>query len=117
MPRRFHSQPLNRTGWRLPGRLRVVPAETALAHRGLIGEHRKRKIARQMLVDPVVEWSELVVGCLQGQCCAELGLSARTLKEDNQIAGDGERHGAAEVLLDERQRQINPGGHSSRGPY
>src|SRR5215467_7952678 len=102
MPRRFHSQPLNGTGWRLPGRLRIVPAETALAHPGLIGEDRQRKIARQMLVDPVMERGELVVGCFQSQGCAELCLSAGTLEEDEQLAGPGERHADAAVLFYKR---------------
>jgi hypothetical protein len=52
-----------------------------------------------MLVDPVMERAELVVGCLQSQSRAELCLPAGTLEEDDQLAGQGERHGAAEVLF------------------
>lgn len=52
--RRFHPQPLNGTSRRLPSRLRVVPAETALAHPGLIGQNRKRKIAREMPIDQLL---------------------------------------------------------------
>lgn len=48
-------------------------------------------LVRQMPVDPVVECSELVVGCLQSQGCAVLSLSTGTLKEDNQMTGDGKR--------------------------
>jgi len=59
-----------------------VPAETALAHPGLIGEDRKRKIARQMPVVPIMERAELVVGYLQSQGRAELCLPAGTLEED-----------------------------------
>jgi hypothetical protein len=48
-----------------------------------------------MAVDPVVKGAELVVSCLQGQGGAELSLSARTLEEDDEVAGYGERHGTA----------------------
>ena len=72
-----------------------MPAETALAHPGLIGKDRKRKIARQMLVDPVMQRAELVVGCLQSQGRAELRLSTGTLEEYDQVAGHGERYGTA----------------------
>src|SRR5271169_1112551 len=41
---------------------------------------------------------------------------AGTLEEDDQVAGDGERHGAAEVFFHERQSQIDPGSHPCRGP-
>ncbi len=69
-----------------------------------------------MPVDPVMQRAELVVRRLQGQGSAELRLSAGTLEKDDQVAGDGERHGAAEVFFHQRQRQIDPGRHPGRGP-
>jgi hypothetical protein len=38
------------------------------------------------------------------------------LREDDKVARHGQRHGAAEVLFDERQRQVDAGGHPGRGP-
>ena len=46
---------------------------------------------------------------------AELGLAAGALHEEHEPAGGLERDLAAEVLLDERQRQVHPGGHAGRG--
>jgi cyclohexyl-isocyanide hydratase len=91
-----------------------VATETALAHARLIGQDRKRKIIGQMAVDPAVQRAEPVVGSLQGQGGAELCLPARTLEENDEVAGNGERHGTAEVLFHQRQRQIDPGRHSGR---
>jgi hypothetical protein len=38
-----------------------VAAETAFAHAGLFGENRKRKLATEVVVDPVMERAELVL--------------------------------------------------------
>jgi hypothetical protein len=43
-------------------------------------------------------------------------MSSRPLQEDNQIASNRQRHGAAQVLLHECQCQINAGSDSRRGP-
>jgi len=43
-----------------------------------------------------------------GQSRAELRLPTRPLQEDNQIASNGQRHSAAQVLLYECQCQIMP---------
>ena len=89
MTRCFHSQALNGAGRCLPGRLRVVAAETALAHAGLLGQNRKRKLAAEVVVDPVMERAEFVLCCLQGQGGAELRLTAGTLEENDQVTGHG----------------------------
>jgi hypothetical protein len=39
-----------------------VPAETAFAHPGLIGQRRQRKIVGEMSVDPLVQRAEFVLG-------------------------------------------------------
>ena len=58
-----------------------------------------------------MERPEFVLCRLQGQGFAELRLSAGTLEEDNEVARHGERHGAAQVFLHERQRQVDPRRH------
>lgn len=100
----------------MPGRLRVVPAETALAHSGLIGQDRKRKFVGQMAVDPVMKRSEFILCRLQRRGGAELRLSSGTLEKNHQVAGYRERHGTAKVFFHERQRQIDPGRDSCGGP-
>ena len=54
----------------------------------------------------------LARGLLGDECCAELGLTSRAAQEQHEPAGDGEGGLAVEVLLDERQRQVHPGGHA-----
>jgi hypothetical protein len=85
-----------------------VPAETALAHAGLIRQNRQRKIVAQMAVDPIMERAEFILCGLQRQGSAELRLSTGTFEENDQVAGDGKRHGTAEVLFHKRQGQIDP---------
>src|SRR3954447_18708058 len=48
---------------------------------------------------------------------AELGLAAGALDEDDEPAGGLEGGRTAEVLLDEREREIHPGRHAGRGPH
>lgn len=93
-----------------------MSAETALAHPCLISEDRKRNFLGQMPIDPVVKRTKFILRRLQRQSSAKLRLPARTLKEDNHVASDSERHGTAEVLLDQRQREIDAGRHTRRGP-
>src|SRR5437660_1464736 len=69
-----------------------------------------------MTVDPTMERAELVVCGLQGQSSAELRLSAGPFEEDDHVTGYRKRHGVAEVFFHKRQREIDPCGHSSRGP-
>jgi hypothetical protein len=39
----------------------------------------------------------------------ELGLTARPTKEEDKVAGDGERHLSPKILLNQREAEINPG--------
>ena len=50
-----------------------------------------------------------------GQAGAELRLTARTPDEQHQLAGHRQRNGWAEILLDQREGQVDPGGHPGRG--
>ena len=56
------------------------------------------------------------VALLQLQRRAELRLPSGPLQEHHQLARHRERHLAAEISLDESQREIDPGGHASRCP-
>ena len=76
-----------------------MSAETALAHAGLSGENWKREVVGQMVADPVVKRSKLVLGNLKGQKLTELRLPARSLEKDDQITSDGQRRRAAQILL------------------
>ena len=53
--------------------------------------------------------------CLGRQRAAELRLPARALEEHHQPARHRERHVVAEVVLDQRQRKVDAGGHTGRG--
>ena len=59
---------------------------------------------------------EAGIALLQGQRRAELRLAARALQEDDEMAGHRQGELAAEILLDQRQRQIDSGGDAGRGP-
>jgi hypothetical protein len=45
----------------------------------------------------------------------ELGLPARSLKEDDHLAGDLTGHVGAEVFLDGREREVDARAHPGRG--
>ena len=59
---------------------------------------------------------EAGIAVLQGQRRAKLRLPARALQEDDEMAGHRQGELAAEILLDQRQRQIDSGGDAGRGP-
>lgn len=56
----------------------------------------------------------LAPGGLRGELGTELGLVPRPAQEDDQMAGDGERGVAPQVLLHEREGEIDPGGDTGR---
>src|SRR5262252_6240582 len=93
-----------------------MSAETALAHAGLSGENWKREVVGQMVADPVVKRSKLVLGNLKGQKLTELRLPARSLEKDDQITSDGQRRRAAQILLHQRQGEVDTSSHPGRGP-
>ena len=57
----------------------------------------------------------LALGRLRGELSAELGLAARALDEQHEPARDLERRRAAEVVLDEGEREIHPRRHAGGG--
>ena len=56
------------------------------------------------------------LGLLRREGRAELRLVAGAAQEQHEVARDRERCVAAEVLLDERQREVHAGGHARGGP-
>ena len=80
--------------------------------RGLIaaraGEAGDRQVLVEVLGDPGLELAQrLALGGLGASWRAELRLAAGALEEHDEPAGDLERDLAAEVLLDERQREVH----------
>jgi len=61
----------------MPGCFCIVPTETALTHARLIGQHRKRKIVREMALDALMQRAEFLLCRLQGQRGAERGSRPR----------------------------------------
>src|SRR5215831_16503610 len=66
---------------------------------------------------PAVQIGKAVVGRLQRERCTELRLPARPLEKHHEIAGDAECEPTTEILLYQRQRQVDAGSHSGRAPY
>ena len=64
-----------------------------------------------MLRYPIMKHAEAILRHLQRQSGAELRLSARSLEEDHEVPRNRERNTASQILLNEGQRQIDPGGH------
>src|SRR5262249_2819432 len=69
-----------------------------------------------MIGDPGMEALEASIAVLQGERRAELRLSAWPFEENDELACDRQRDPLAEIRLDERQRQIDPGGEAGRSP-
>ncbi|GCC46578.1 hypothetical protein chiPu_0030968, partial [Chiloscyllium punctatum] len=116
VPGTLDPQALDRARRRQPSRLGIVPAEAALAHAGLVRQCGKREIVGQMAADPVMQRAEPVVGRLQRQDLAELRLPAGPLEKHHQIARDGKRRRAAEIILDQRQSEIDARRDAGRCP-
>jgi hypothetical protein len=69
-----------------------------------------------VLGDPLLDLAQrLPPGCLGGELDAELGLVARSAEEHDEVAGDGEGGVAADVLLDEREGEVDAGGDTGGG--
>ena len=72
---------------------------------GDVLEHRPLDLAQRLALGPL--------GDERG---AELGLVAGAAQEQHEVTRDRERGLPVEVLLDERQREVHPGGDPGRGP-
>ena len=80
------------------------------------GEGRHGQVLVEVVRDPRLELAQRrALGHLRGELRAELRLAARALEEHHEPARDLERHVAAEVLLDEREREVHAGGDAGRG--
>src|ERR1700752_1575485 len=69
-----------------------------------------------MFADPVMQRTELVLGCLQRQNLAELCLAAGSLEKDHEISRNGQCQRASQILFHECQSEIDASGHTGRGP-
>ena len=66
--------------------------------------------------DPLLQLAQrLALGGLRGELGAELRLPAGALHEQHEPARDLERRRAAEVLLDQREREVHAGGDAGGG--
>ena len=82
--------------------------EVAGREPGAGGERLDGQVVVGVLGDPLLDLAQrFALRRLRGQLGAELGLVARAPQEDDQVAGDGERGVAAEVLLDEREGEVD----------
>lgn len=69
-----------------------------------------------MLRDPLLNLAQgFALRHLRGQLGTELSLVAGTSQEHHEVPGDGQRRVTTEVLLDQRQGQVDTGGHPGRG--
>lgn len=74
------------------------------------------EVGVRVLGDPVLYVPQrLADGGLSGELGAELGLVAGAPQEDDEVAGHGERHLPAVVLLHEGEREVDAGGDARRG--
>lgn len=83
---------------------------------GAGGERLDGEVLAGVFGDPLLDLAQrLASGRLRGELGAELGLAARAPQEHDQMAGDDEGGLAAEVLLDEREGEVDAGGDARGG--
>ena len=83
---------------------------------GARGERGHREVGVEVVGDPGLQLAQrLALGGLRGELRAELRLAAGALQEQHEPARRLERDLAAEVLLDQRERQVHAGGDAGRG--
>src|SRR4051794_3879591 len=98
---------------RHPDLAREGAREVALAHVGAGRERGNRQVGAEVRRDPLLQLPQRpALRDLRAQVRAELRLAAGPLHEDHEPAGGLERGAAAEVVLDERERQVHPGCHA-----
>jgi F0F1-type ATP synthase membrane subunit b/b' len=92
--------------------------EVARAHVCALGHGLDAVIAGDVLDDASLHLAQrLALGLLGGERGAELRLVAGAAEEQDEVAGDGQRELAVVVVLDQRQREIHPGGDACGGPH
>src|SRR5258708_5322425 len=115
--RRVDAQALDRLRRRRAHAPGIDAREVARAHGDARGERRDAEIVGEMLRQPVVQRGEAaIVTRLALEQGAELRLATRALEEDDEMARHAQGHGAAEILLDQSQRQVDAGGDAGGGP-
>lgn len=92
------------------------PGEVAGREPGAGREDVHRQVRAGMFGDPLLDLAQrLPLRGLCGELGTELGLVSRSPQEDDEMAGDGEGDLAADVLLDEREGQVDAGRDAGRG--
>ncbi len=92
-------------------------AEVADAHRRAPRERGHREVLGRVVDDPRLQIAHRrTIRGGGGELGRELRLAAGAAHEHDQPAGDQQRDLAAEIVLDHREREIDPGGHAGRGP-
>src|SRR5260370_10260216 len=115
--RRVDAQALDRLRRRRAHAPGIDAREVARAHGDARGERRDAAIVGEMLRRPRVQRGEAaIVARLALEQGAELRLAARALEEDDEMARHAQGDRAAEILLDQSQRQVDAGGAAGRGP-
>jgi hypothetical protein len=90
--------------------------ELARRQAGPLGQRLDRQVGRRVLGDPLLHLAErLPLRELGGELRAELRLAAGAAQEHDQLAGDGEGGVAAEVVLDQGEREVDAGRDPGRG--
>jgi hypothetical protein len=81
---------------------------------GALRQNRDGKIAVRIVRDPACQFSQAIVRLsLKPQRLGVLLLPAGPLQINDQLAGYSQRGGWSQIFLDQRQREIDPGGYSS----
>ena len=114
--RLFDTQPFDGAGRRHAGRLPVAALKAAFAHAGPRSKGGDRQVGCKVFPHPAMQGFEAGGAMLERQGSAVLRLSARTLEEDHQLARHRQRHGAAKVVFDQSESEVDAGGHAGRGP-
>jgi len=90
--------------------------EVARGQAGPFREGLHREVVRRVLGDPLLHVAQRhPAGDLGRELGAELSLVARAPEEHHEGAGHGERRVAAEVILHQREGQVDAGGDAGRG--
>src|SRR5512147_924868 len=92
------------------------------AHAGALGQLLDPQISGEVLGNPRLEREQPAVliaprGChLRGERCAELRLATGALQEHHEPLRHLHRQPMPKILLHQRQGQVDPSGHTGRGP-
>src|SRR6266700_3501541 len=97
-------------------RLAVVANEAPLAHAGPRRQIGNREVVGKVTGHPTMQAIKAAGTRLKGERRTELGLSARPLQEDHEIACDGHGRRMPDILLDHGECEVDPCGDAGGGP-